>query len=111
MLCLISTDGFHMHPQLHTTHHTASQPHTSHNPLLLSPQCLILVATDVAARGLDVKTVGCVINFAMPTMTEDYVHRIGRTGRAGRKGTAYSFLEESEGKMVCVWHHMWMLTS
>ena len=52
----------------------------------------VLVATDVAARGLDVKTVKQVINFDMPTNMEDYIHRIGRTGRAGEKGEAISFL-------------------
>lgn len=51
-----------------------------------------LIATDVAARGLDVKDIKCVINFDFPSNLEDYVHRIGRTGRAGAKGIAYSFL-------------------
>lgn len=54
----------------------------------------MLVATDVAARGLDVKDVTVVVNFDMPNTTEDYVHRIGRTGRAGAKGTAISFFTE-----------------
>ncbi|MFW2125191.1 helicase-related protein, partial [Acinetobacter ursingii] len=48
----------------------------------------ILVATDVAARGLDVPTISHVINFGLPMKNEDYVHRIGRTGRAGRTGQA-----------------------
>lgn len=56
----------------------------------------VLVATDVAARGLDVKTVKQVINYDMPTNMEDYVHRIGRTGRAGEKGEAHSFLNPKE---------------
>lgn len=51
----------------------------------------ILVATDVAARGIDVPTISHVINFDLPNNVEDYVHRIGRTGRAGAKGTAISF--------------------
>lgn len=51
----------------------------------------ILVATDVAARGLDVQTISHVINFDLPSNTEDYVHRIGRTGRAGANGVALSF--------------------
>jgi len=46
----------------------------------------ILVATDVASRGLDVKDISLVINYDMPNTVEDYVHRIGRTGRAGAKG-------------------------
>ncbi|HLB52571.1 MAG TPA: DEAD/DEAH box helicase [Chlamydiales bacterium] len=51
----------------------------------------ILVATDVAARGIDVPTIGYVINFDLPANIEDYIHRIGRTGRAESKGTALSF--------------------
>ncbi len=50
----------------------------------------ILIATDVASRGLDVKDVKCVFNFDLPTCAEDYVHRIGRTGRAGATGAAFS---------------------
>jgi len=50
----------------------------------------VLVATDVAARGIDVPTISHVINFDLPRMAEDYVHRIGRTGRAGRNGIAIS---------------------
>ena len=51
----------------------------------------ILVATDVASRGLDVKDISVVINYDMPNTVEDYVHRIGRTGRAGAKGLSFSF--------------------
>jgi ATP-dependent RNA helicase DDX5/DBP2 len=58
----------------------------------------IMVATDVAARGLDVKDVQFVINYDMPGNIEDYVHRIGRTGRAGDQGTAYSFFTPDDGK-------------
>jgi ATP-dependent RNA helicase DDX3X len=54
----------------------------------------ILVATDVAARGLDISNVGLVVNYDMPKQMDDYVHRIGRTGRAGRKGTAVAFVNE-----------------
>jgi len=55
-------------------------------------ECRVLVATDVAARGIDVSTVTHVINFSLPRSAEDYVHRIGRTGRAGASGQALSFV-------------------
>ena len=55
-----------------------------------------MVATDVASRGLDVKDIGVVINYDMPTSIEDYVHRIGRTGRAGAKGLSYSMITQKE---------------
>lgn len=60
----------------------------------------ILVATDVAARGLDVEGISHVVNFDMPTMPEAYVHRIGRTGRAGRSGIAISLCDRSEKKFL-----------
>lgn len=63
---------------------------------LKSGQLDILVATDVAARGLDVDRISHVINFDIPTDTESYVHRIGRTGRAGRSGDAISFVTPRE---------------
>jgi len=56
----------------------------------------VLVATDVAARGIDVKDVELVINYDFPTNLEDYIHRIGRTGRAGRKGRSVTFFLESD---------------
>ncbi|WP_034647866.1 DEAD/DEAH box helicase [Cellulomonas sp. HZM] len=56
----------------------------------------VLVATDVAARGLDVERIGLVVNFDVPREPETYVHRIGRTGRAGREGTALSFVTPNE---------------
>jgi len=56
----------------------------------------ILVATDVAARGLDVERISHVVNYDIPTDTESYVHRIGRTGRAGRHGDAISFITPRE---------------
>lgn len=60
----------------------------------------ILVATDVAARGLDVERVSHVINFDIPYDTESYVHRIGRTGRAGREGNAILFVAPRERRML-----------
>ena len=56
----------------------------------------ILVATDVAARGIDINNLTHVINYSLPQDTESYVHRIGRTGRAGNQGTAITFLSSSE---------------
>ena len=60
----------------------------------------ILVATDVAARGLDIAELPCVINYDVPYHAEDYVHRIGRTGRAGASGAAYTFVTPDEEKLV-----------
>jgi ATP-dependent RNA helicase DeaD len=60
----------------------------------------ILVATDVAARGLDVERVSHVVNYDIPTDTESYVHRIGRTGRAGRTGDALSFVTPRERHLL-----------
>lgn len=59
-----------------------------------------LIATDVAARGIDIEHVEYVINFDIPFQSEDYVHRIGRTGRGGRKGTAYSFVDMGDERQV-----------
>jgi len=58
----------------------------------------ILIATSVAARGLDVKDLNLVINYECPNHLEDYVHRVGRTGRAGNKGTAYTFVTPQQDK-------------
>lgn len=60
----------------------------------------ILVATDVAARGIDVQSITHVINFDLPNNAEDYVHRIGRTGRAGAQGTAFSFVGNRDAHMI-----------
>ncbi|KAK1293587.1 DEAD-box ATP-dependent RNA helicase 14 [Acorus calamus] len=58
----------------------------------------ILVATDVAARGLDIKDIRVVVNYDFPTGVEDYVHRIGRTGRAGATGVSYTFFCDQDAK-------------
>ncbi|NUU02032.1 DEAD/DEAH box helicase [Herbaspirillum robiniae] len=63
-------------------------------------QVRMLVATDVAARGIDVPGITHVFNYDLPKFAEDYVHRIGRTGRAGRKGVAISLVNHSEGMHV-----------
>lgn len=60
----------------------------------------MLVATDVAARGIDVKDVAVVVNFDMPNTIEDYVHRIGRTGRAGAKGVSISFFTDKHSRIA-----------
>jgi len=60
----------------------------------------IMIATDVAARGLDVKDIKYVVNYDFPSCCEDYVHRIGRTGRAGAKGTAYSLFTSTNFKLA-----------
>ncbi len=67
---------------------------------LKSGQVDVLVATDVAARGLDVERIGLVINYDIPFDGEAYVHRIGRTGRAGRKGDAILFLTPRERRFL-----------
>ena len=60
----------------------------------------LLVATDVAARGLDIQEMPCVINYDLPHAPEDYVHRIGRTGRAGAEGDAISLFSPDEEKYL-----------
>jgi len=60
----------------------------------------ILVATDIAARGLDIDQLPHVVNYELPNVPEDYVHRIGRTGRAGREGVATSLVSADEQKLL-----------
>jgi ATP-dependent RNA helicase DeaD len=67
---------------------------------LKAGQIDIVVATDVAARGLDVERIGHVVNYDVPYDTESYVHRVGRTGRAGRKGEAILFIAPRERNML-----------
>jgi superfamily II DNA/RNA helicase len=66
----------------------------------------ILVASDVAARGLDISEMPCVINYDVPYHAEDYVHRIGRTGRAGRSGRAFTFGTSAERKQIASVEHL-----
>lgn len=66
----------------------------------------VLVATDIAARGLDISQLPCVVNFDLPNVPEDYVHRIGRTGRAGSRGQAVSFVSADEIKQLSDIEHV-----
>ncbi len=61
---------------------------------------MIMVATDIAARGIDIKNLALVINYNVPNVAETYVHRIGRSGRAGEKGAAITIVEGEERKLV-----------
>lgn len=63
-------------------------------------KCRVIVATDIAARGIDINNLQLVINYDMPDVAETYVHRIGRTGRAGNKGTALTFCAPEENGML-----------
>ena len=65
-----------------------------------SAQTRVLIATDIAARGIDIDQLELVINYDLPDVPETYVHRIGRTGRAGNKGTALSFCAQDERAML-----------
>jgi len=65
-----------------------------------SGKCRVLVATDIAARGIDIDDISFVINYELPNEPETYVHRIGRTGRAGRDGTAISLCDFDEKKLL-----------
>ena len=60
----------------------------------------MLIATEVAARGLDIQGLDYVVNYNLPEDPEDYVHRIGRTGRAGASGTSISFADEDEAFLL-----------
>jgi ATP-dependent RNA helicase RhlE len=60
----------------------------------------VLVATDIAARGIDVDDLSCVINYEIPNISETYIHRIGRTGRAGSEGLAVSFCDSTEKSYI-----------
>jgi ATP-dependent RNA helicase RhlE len=68
--------------------------------LFKSHKVRVLVATDIAARGIDVEDISHVINFDMPDIAETYVHRIGRTGRAGNQGTSLAFCEEDDRPLL-----------
>ena len=89
-------------------HHTSSEIHANRS-LSQRREALegfkngkyrVLIATDIAARGIDVKGIELVINFDLPDNSEDYVHRIGRTGRAGKEGRAISFATPDQGSDI-----------
>jgi ATP-dependent RNA helicase RhlE len=60
----------------------------------------VLVATDIAARGLDIAQLPLVVNYDLPLVAEDYIHRIGRTGRAGRSGRAVSLVSAADSRLL-----------
>jgi ATP-dependent RNA helicase RhlE len=63
-------------------------------------ECQILIATDVSARGIDIPDINYVINYDLPEKVENYVHRVGRTGRGVNKGIALSFCSEDEKELL-----------
>ena len=63
-------------------------------------QVRILVATDVVGRGIDVSSLSHIVNYDIPEFCDDYVHRVGRTGRMGREGVAYTFVSPEEGPQL-----------
>ena len=71
-----------------------------------SSRIRVLVATDIAARGIDVDQLGHVVNFELPEVPETYVHRIGRTGRAGANGIAFSFCDAEEKELLFEIHKL-----
>ncbi len=60
-------------------------------------EVVVLVATDVVGRGIDVTSISHIINYDLPQSSDDYVHRVGRTGRMGREGIAFSFVTPEQG--------------
>ena len=66
-----------------------------------SGECRVMIATDIAARGIDIDQLPLVINYELPEVAETYVHRIGRTGRAGHEGAAWSFCSEDKFEYLC----------
>ena len=88
----IDADAFHADKSQATRQRTLQR--------FKSPDPVVLIATDIAARGLDIDMVSHVINFDLPVDAENYVHRIGRTGRAGADGVALSFCDVSEREVL-----------
>ena len=87
--------------RLDTIHGNMSQPQRDDVfQRLRSGRIQLLVATDVVGRGIDVSTISHIINFDLPQDCDDYVHRVGRTGRMGRDGIAFSFVTKDEGDQL-----------
>lgn len=94
--------------KLKRAHHSADEIHSNRSPIqrrealagFKNGRYRILVATDIAARGIDVKGIELVMNYDLPDNSEDYVHRIGRTGRAGKTGRAISFVLPAQIKEI-----------
>ncbi|CAH8830492.1 unnamed protein product [Trichobilharzia szidati] len=74
--------------------------HQKERDRALDSRISVLVATDVASRGLDINDVRYIINYDYPSQTEDYIHRIGRTGRSDKKGTAYTFFSAKQPRLA-----------
>ena len=82
-------------------HGSKSQEQREHSlKLFRSGKVQIMVATNVAARGLDIPNVSLVVNFQIPKKIDDYIHRIGRTGRAAKEGTAISYVGDTEDETL-----------
>lgn len=89
-------------------HGSKSQEQREHSlQLLRTGKVQVMIASNVAARGLDIPNVSLVLNFQIPKQFEDYIHRIGRTGRAGSKGTAVTFLGDEENPKIveAIWKY------
>ncbi|EDO15026.1 hypothetical protein Kpol_1007p10 [Vanderwaltozyma polyspora DSM 70294] len=86
-----------------TLHGSKSQDQREYSlNLLRTGRVQIMIATNVAARGIDIPNVGLVVNYQISDSFEDYIHRIGRTGRAGKEGTAISFVGDDEDPKVII---------
>ena len=95
---ILQKQGFNavgLHGQLPQTHRLGAL-----NKFKAENGANVLIATDVASRGLDIPACDLVVNFDLPKASKDYIHRVGRTARAGKKGTACTFMEESDRKLI-----------
>jgi ATP-dependent RNA helicase DeaD len=97
----LATDELLKSKKVETIHGNMSQPQRDRVfARLRSKNIDILVATDVVGRGIDVSTISHIINFDLPHDCDDYVHRVGRTGRMGREGIAFSFVSREDGILL-----------